>query len=64
MKGTVKLFWMLTVLSATGGGILTVWALLGIGMSGAPQQAASAAIGCGLAVVPYVITRALEGLRS
>lgn len=49
--------------------IATCFALLGLGIAifasnGAPQQAAGAAIACATCVIPYVFTRALEGVRA
>lgn len=54
-----SIFWVLTMLGAViGGGFL----LSSFAASGAPQQAAAAAIGIGFAVLPYCFTRALSEL--
>lgn len=52
-------FWVVTALGA-GLGALTLLATLAMS-TGAPQQAAGAAIALAFAVIPYVFTRALEG---
>lgn len=46
-----------TILGAIGGGAFAVLSVLEA--SGAPQQAAGAAVGAVMAIVPYVVTRAL-----
>jgi Flp pilus assembly protein protease CpaA len=57
----VKFLWVVVLVSsALGGLVLAVGALL---LQSAPQQAAAAAIAVGLAVIPYCIARAAEGLR-
>ena len=53
-----KTFWTLSALSAVLGAIVM---LVGVaGANGAPQEAAAAAIGIGLAVIPYCFNRALD----
>ena len=47
--------WKITKWSSVIGGVLLV---ASFGASGAPQQAAGAAIAIGLSVIPYVISRA------
>lgn len=57
----VKFLWVLALLGALGGGLVL---LLTVGAAqGAPQQAAGAAVAVALAVIPYVLARAAEGLR-
>lgn len=51
-------FWFLTMLCAIASGFALVHAVLL--SSGAPQQAAGAAIAIGMAVIPYVFTRCLH----
>jgi hypothetical protein len=51
------LLWVLVILSALAGG-LVVFAGVATG-AGAPQEAAAAAVGLALAVIPYVIVRAI-----
>lgn len=54
----VRLWWGLTILSSLLGGVILFF---GVAMAeGAPQQAAAGAIACALAVIPYVIARALH----
>jgi len=49
--------WVITILgSLLGGGVLVFGV---IGAQGAPQEAAAAAIGIGLAVIPYCLARAV-----
>lgn len=55
----VKLFWILAFFGGVFGGLLIAAAF---NEDSAPKQAASAAIGCGLAIVPYVIARAVAEL--
>lgn len=57
----IPLFWLLTMLSCMVGGFFLMIALLA--STGAPQEAAGAAIAVAFAVVPYCFTRALEGFR-
>lgn len=56
----VKLCWVLTLLCACIGAIGALGSMAP-GMS-APQEAAMAATACAVAIVPYVFTRAVEGL--
>ncbi len=52
--------WLFALLGALlGGGVLTIGVL---GASGAPQEAAAAAIAACCAIVPYCIARALSEL--
>lgn len=55
----VKLFWILAFFGGVFGALLIANAF---GEDSAPKQAASAAVGCGLAVAPYVIARAVAEL--
>lgn len=57
----VKLLWVLVLLGSLLGtlGLAASFLLAG----GAPQQAAGAALSIGVAVVPYCLARAAEGLR-
>jgi hypothetical protein len=55
-----SVFWALSFLGAVaGGGIAYVGV---VSASGAPQEAAAAAIGCCVAIVPYVIARSVDEL--
>jgi hypothetical protein len=56
----VKFFWAITLLaSLVAAAGLAASALL---LNSAPQQAAGAAISLGIALIPYIFTRAVEGL--
>jgi len=49
--------------------IATCVALIDLGITistsnGAPQQAAGAAIACATCIIPYVFTRAIEGIKA
>lgn len=55
----VKLFWILAFFGGAFGALFIAGAF---GEDSAPKQAASAAVGCGLAIVPYVIARAVAEL--
>ena len=50
---TMRGLWQFTAVCAVLGGLVI---LMAIGAEGAPQQAAGAAIGVGMAVAPYVYT--------
>lgn len=54
--------WILTLIGAAFGGF-TVLVTLAASQS-APQEAAGFAMACALAVVPYVFTKAIEGMGS
>jgi hypothetical protein len=55
-----KLCWALTLVGTlAAGGVLALTILTA---TGAPQQAAGAAVSVAVAVIPYVFTRAVEGL--
>jgi hypothetical protein len=58
----MALLWILVALAALAGG-----AIVFVGVSaarGAPQEAAAAAIGIALAVIPYVFARAIGGIAA
>lgn len=61
MRGWVWFCWFVTAGCACIG-------LLNMGTAyaaqSAPQQAAGAALACGWVIIPYVFTKAMEGLRS
>lgn len=52
-----KFFFVLTILGGILGGLLVIMAFF---LPGAPQQAATSAMGIGFAVVPYCIGRAFQ----
>lgn len=56
----VKALWFLTILCALLAAI--VLGLTVLVSSGAPQQAAGAAIAAALAIIPYVLARSSESL--
>ena len=61
-EATMRLMWVLPILGAVAGaGML---ALTLTSASGAPQEAAGAAIACAAAVIPYVLARAVDALRG
>ena len=55
-----KFLWGLTLIGSILGGIVVLLGVLGA--NGAPQEAAAAAIGVSLAVVPYCLARAASEL--
>lgn len=57
----VKLFWIVAFFGGVFGGLMVSAAFV---EDSAPKQAASAAVGCGLAIVPYVIARAVGELGT
>ncbi len=56
-------FWLATIAAAIAAAMLLAFGLL-LGGGGAPQQAAVAAIALAVAVIPYVFTRALDGMAQ
>jgi hypothetical protein len=57
-----KFFWVVTIIMSLFGGL---FAFVGIyTANGAPQEAASAAVGLACAVIPYCIARAFTEIRS
>lgn len=56
-----KAFWILTFFGAAFGGAFVLSTFV---QDSAPKQAASAALGCGLAIVPYVLARAASELSA
>lgn len=55
-----KLFWFLSFLSAIVG---VYFGFIGFETSqGAPQQAAAAALGCLIAIGPYILARSVDGI--
>lgn len=59
----LKLCWIVTMLGACAGMLCVINLFMSRGIS-APQEAAGAAIACAMCVVPYVFTRAIEGMRK
>jgi hypothetical protein len=59
----VKICWFITLAGCGIGGLLALDMLLATDAS-APQQGAAAAMACAFAVIPYVFTRAIEGMRG
>jgi len=57
-KLIVSVLWGLTILGSVIGGAFGLFAILSA--DGAPQEAAGAAIGVFLAVVPYCLARAVS----
>ncbi len=55
------IFWIFSIIGSCIGGIFI---LAAFAESGAPQQAASAAIGIGIAIIPYCIARAVSDLSK
>lgn len=61
-RSVVSLFWLVTLLSSCAAIFMFYFTMKH--SNGAPQQAAGAAIAIALVVIPYVITRAIEGIRD
>jgi len=53
-----RILWALSLLGALAGGLFAVVTIPLA--SGAPQEAAGAAMACALAIVPYVLARSWE----
>ena len=58
----MKFLWILTAAGAVLGTL--VWLLGVVSAKGAPQEAAAAAIGIALGVLPYVFTRAVQEMKK
>ncbi len=58
----MRVSWIITIICT----VLAALTLAGgfFGATSAPQEAAAGALAAALAIIPYVFTRALEGLRS
>lgn len=56
-----KFFFVLTILGGLIGGLLAIFAFF---LPGAPQQAATAAMGIAFAAIPYCIGRAFQEMSS
>lgn len=53
---SVQVVWILPLLGAIGGGLFFLAAFTA---NGAPQQAAAAGMACAVAIIPYVLARAV-----
>ena len=56
----MKVLWWLVIVGAVVGALMLIFT----STSSAPQEAAGAAIAVALVVIPYCLTRAVEGIRS
>lgn len=54
----IRLLYLLPIVGALLGGLALLVGV--VSAKGSPQEAASAAIACALAIVPYVLVRSLE----
>lgn len=61
MRIVLALLWIATLVSTCVGGLVLFSA---INANAAPAQGAAAAVACGLAILPYVFTRAIEGMAG
>lgn len=60
ISGAARFFWSFSILAAILGGL---FGFLGfVFAKGAPQEAAAAAMGCMVAIVPYCVARAVDEL--
>jgi hypothetical protein len=62
MKFAIGLCWVITAIATLPAAFYLYLAVMFGG--GAPQQAAGAAIALALVVIPYVFTRAMEGMSK
>ncbi|MEN6538906.1 MAG: hypothetical protein ABFC67_04775 [Mizugakiibacter sp.] len=62
MKVLSQLSWLVTFLASFFGAFL-IFSALTSSLS-APQEAAGAALACGVVIVPYVFSRTIDALRS
>jgi hypothetical protein len=61
MRTVIILLWLVTLLSTCVASFLLFAA---INAEAAPAQGAAAAVACGFAIIPYVFTRAIEGMGA
>lgn len=61
MKVLIALLWLITLLATCVGAVVL---LMAFNAEAAPAQGAAAALACGCAIIPYVFTRAVEGMNS
>jgi hypothetical protein len=61
MRAFIVICWIVTLIGAVIGSISIIDAL---NADSAPKQGAAGALACAFAVVPYVFTRAIEGMRG
>lgn len=57
-----KFLWVMTAIGSVLGGLVVFLGVLGA--KGAPQEAAAAAIGLSLAVIPYCLARAASEMNK
>ena len=57
----LKFLWSLTIVGSIFGAVAVA---IGVTAPGAPQQAAAAAIGVALAVIPYCVARAVSEMKK
>lgn len=55
-------FWIICIIACLIAGLVLFQTLAGA--SGAPQEAAGAAIACAIAIIPYVFARSVEKLSA
>ena len=60
--GASRFFWSVSLITSLLGGIFGVIGILAA--NGAPQEAAAAAMGCLMAIAPYVLARAVDELTD
>lgn len=61
MRVLIVLCWIVTLM-ATGVAALIALPVLMSSEASAPQQGAAGAMACAIAVIPYIFTRAIEGM--
>ncbi len=59
-SGAAKFFWVISILAGVGAGAIGFLTIATA--TGAPQEAAGAAIACLIAIVPYVVARGIDEL--
>jgi hypothetical protein len=63
MRALIVICWIVTGLATLVAALIAVPVLLS-GEASAPQQGAAGAMACALAIIPYVFTRAIEGMAG
>lgn len=59
-KPVAKLFWGISLVASILGGLIGLGGV--VGASGAPQEAAAAAIGCLIIIAPYAFAKGIDAL--
>lgn len=62
METMLPMLWAITVVATVVAAFIAMWSI--VGATGAPQQAAGAAVALCVAVIPYIFTRCFERIGN